>query len=210
MRWLLAAGPVAAAQMIAYVTIAGALRPGYRSERNWISQLVLGPGGWLAALNLAMCGLWLILCAAGLRQRLGPGAAARLVTWCGIGLLVIALVPTDPGIGYPPGVPTEATALGLAHQAFSVALGLTGVAAAALLGRATGRPRLGLLIATVMAVTFTAGSILVLLDAGGVLPGNPSGLLERIALYTGLCWIAWVSTALRRPTIRQPAAATTV
>jgi hypothetical protein len=57
-------------------------------------------------------------------------------------------------------------------------------------------------LAAVMTVLFVAASVLVLLDAGGVLPGNPSGLLERVALFAGLGWIglvggraAWDSSA---------------
>jgi hypothetical membrane protein len=206
-RWLLLAGPLAAAQMIAFVTVAGALRPGYEPSRNWISQLSLGPGGWLAAANLAACGLWLILCAAGLRHRLGPDRTASLVAACGAGLIAIAVIPTDPGIGYPPGVPAAQTGLGLAHQLVSVALGMAGIVTAASLGRSTGFPRLGVLVAALMAVSFVAGSVLVLLDAAGVLPGNPSGLLERIALYAGLCWIGAISVSLLtpgRPGHRQP------
>jgi hypothetical protein len=197
-RWLLLAGPLAAAQMIAFVTVAGALRPGYEPARNWISQLSLGPGGWLAAANLATCGLWLILCAAGLQRRLGPDRTASLVAACGAGLIAIAVIPTDPGIGYPPGVPATQTGLGLAHQLVSVTLGVIGIVTAASLGRSTGFPRLGVLVAALMAVSFVAGSVLVLLDAAGVLPGNPSGLLERIALYAGLCWIGATSVSLLR------------
>jgi hypothetical protein len=48
-------------------------------------------------------------------------------------------------------------------------------------------------VAAVMTVSFVAASVLVLLDDGGVLPGNPSGVLERVALFAGLGWIGLVS-----------------
>jgi hypothetical protein len=204
---MLAGGAVAAGQMVVFVTVAGALRPGYDSSRNWISQLSLGPGGWLSTVNLAACGLWLLLCAAGLRVRLAPTAnarwAVRLVGWCGGGLVVVALVPTDPGIGYPPQVPPASTSLGVLHQVVGLTMGVAAVGAAVLLGRGLGSAwalRAGRLVAAVMAVALVAGSVLVLLDAGGVLPGTPSGLLERLAMFAGLGWIAVVSTVLlRRP-----------
>ena len=171
----------------------------------------IGPGGWQGTANLATCGLWLIVCAAGMRRRLGPAAAARwavrLVRCCGAGLVVLAIVPTDPGLGYPPGVPSVFTATGAAHQLVGALLGLCAIAAAALLGRCLrGSPTraggpgwagpAGLLVASVMAAAFVAAGILVELDADGVLPDNPSGLLERVTLFAGLGWIAVVSTAL--------------
>jgi hypothetical protein len=184
-----AGGVAAAVQMIAFVTVAGATRPGYDPNRNWISQLSLGPGGWLNDVNLALCGVWLILCAAGLR-RLG---AARLVLICGVCLMALAVLRTDPGIGYPPGVAPARSVVGTAHQLVSVVLAGAGIAAAAMLGRSAGRPRAGLAVAGVMAASFTAGTVLVLLDAGGILPGAPSGLLERVALFTGFAWIGVIA-----------------
>lgn len=203
---MLAGGVVAATQMMVFVGIAGATRPGYHPDRNWVSQLSLGPGGWQGTANLATCGLWLVVCATGLRRRLGTAGAARwavrLVRWCGAGLVLLAIVPTDPGLGYPPGVPSVFTATGAAHQLVSVLLGSSAIAAAALLGRCLRGSRLswacpaGLAVASVMAVAFVAASVLVVLDADGVVPGNPSGLLERVTLFAGLGWIAVVSTAL--------------
>jgi hypothetical protein len=194
-RWLLAGGGLAAAQMTLFVMVAGDLRPGYDANRNWVSQLALGPGGWLAALNVGICGFWLLLCAYGLRDSLpktNPTSryAVRLVTFCGACLVMIAVVRTDPGIGYPPDVPPAHTFVGLVHQVIAVALGFAGIAAAATLGRCLPKTRwaapTGRAVAALMAVTFVSGSVLVLLDAGGVLPGAPSGFLERVALFAGL------------------------
>jgi hypothetical protein len=190
-RHLAAFGVLAAVQMIAFVSVDEALRPGYDPARNWISQLSLGPGGELAAANLATCGLWLVLAGAGLRPRAGRRTAALVMT-AGASLALLAFVRTDPGIGYPPGVPAVHTVRGLTHQGISVVLGVAGVFAAA--GLDVGRfKKIGPAVAALMAVTFTAGSALVWLDAADVLPGNPSGLLERVALYAGLLWIAVVS-----------------
>jgi hypothetical protein len=188
--------------MVVFVSVVGDLRAGYDADRNWVSQLSLGPGGWLASVNVAFCGVLVILCGLGLSATLAPGAratrAVRLVVCSGICLVAIALVPTDPGIGYPPDVPTANTFVGMLHKVISVALGGAGIAAAVVLGRCLGswaRP-LGVAVASVMAAAFVAGSVLVLLDAGGVLPGAPSGLLERVALYAGLGWIGVVSIVL--------------
>jgi hypothetical protein len=204
-RWSLAGGGLAATQMTVFVTVAGETRPGYDPSRNWVSQLALGPGGWLAALNLGICGFWLLLCAHGLGRNLSQANpistyAVRLVTFCGACLVMIAMVRTDPGIGYPPDVPAAHTVLGILHQVISVALGFAGIAAAATLGRCLPEARwaasTGRAVAALMTVTFVSGSILVLLDAGGVLPRAPSGFLERVALFAGLAWFGVVSTLL--------------
>jgi hypothetical protein len=44
---------------------------------------------------------------------------------------------------------------------------------------------------------FAAASVLAALSYGGVLPGAPGGLLERIALATGLLWIVMLAWRLR-------------
>jgi hypothetical membrane protein len=192
---LSAFGVLAAVQMVLFVTIAGAVRPGYDTTRNWISQLSLGPGGPLAAANLALCGLWLVLAGVGLRHR-APRRTTGLVLLSGACLASLAVLRTDAGIGYPPDSPTTHTTHGLIHMGISVVMGLAGVGAAPGLGTVLPIRRgrsIGWVVAGLMAVAFTGGSVLVLLDASGVLPGNPSGLLERVALFAGLAWIAVVS-----------------
>ena len=186
--FLPAFGALAAIQMIVVSTVDGLTRPGYDTTRNWISQLSLGPGGWHGPVNLATCGLWAILGAAGLHRRADRWTVG-LILWCGLCLVALAAVRTDAGLGFPPGVPTEHTTRGLIHQLISVTLGVAGIGAVARLGpRRAARP-----IAALMTVSFVAAGVLVLLDAGGILPGNTSGLLERVALFTWLGWIGLIS-----------------
>ncbi|WP_164842520.1 DUF998 domain-containing protein [Actinoplanes solisilvae] len=192
---------IAATQMIVFVTVAGSVRPGYDPARNWVSQLSLGPGGGWATANMICCGLLLMLGGRAGRRHPGPGGGAgpRLVAWCGFCLVVLAVLPTDPGIGYPPYVAPAHTTIGFAHQVVAVVLAVSGVAAAAVAGCDAGLARAGLIVAAIMAVSFTAATVLVLLDDAGVLPGNPSGLLERVALFLGLAWIGALGLRTRRP-----------
>ncbi|MEU4215401.1 DUF998 domain-containing protein [Actinoplanes sp. NPDC026623] len=183
-RLLSAFGVLAAVQMAVLSTLDGLSRPGYDGTRNWISQLSLGADGWRGTVNLATCGLWVILCAAGLHRR-ADARAVGLILWCGLCLVSLAVVRTDAGLGFPPGVPEEHTVRGLIHKLISVSLGVAGIAAAA----GVGPRRAARVVAAVMTVSFVAATVLVLLDDGGVLPGNPSGLLERVALFAGLGWI---------------------
>lgn len=186
-RWLPAFGVLAAVQMIVVSTLDGLTRPGFDGTRNWVSQLSLGADGWRGTANLATCGLWVILCAVGLHRR-ADGRAVGLILCGGLCLVSLAVVRTDAGLGFPPGVPDEHTLRGLIHKLISVALGVAGIGAVA----GVGPRRAARVVAAVMAVSFVAASVLVLLDAGGVLPGNPSGLLERVALFAGLGWIGLV------------------
>ena len=204
-RVLPAFGVLAAVQMIVVSTLDGLTRPGYDETRNWVSQLSLGAHGWHGTANLATCGLWVILCAVGLHRR-ADGRAVGLILWCGLCLVSLALVRTDAGLGFPPGVPDEHTVRGLIHKLISITLGVAGIAAVA----RTGPRRAAWVVAAVMTVSFVAAGVLVLLDAGGVLPGNPSGLLERVALFAGFGWIGLVGgQAAGDPSVRRGAAADT-
>lgn len=205
-RWLLATGAVAAVQMIVVVTVDGALRPGFDVNRNWVSQLSLGPQGWIGVLNLSVCCGWLLAYAMGLRLFLSPSPTARwtvrLVLICAAGFAVIAAIRIDPGLGYPPGVPAVHTALGFVHQAGALVVFASGTAGSVLLGRCVGAARAGLVVAAVMIVAFILASVLVTLDVTGVVSGTPSGLLERVALYFGLFWIGICGMGVLRSVTR--------
>lgn len=199
-RVLAAFGVLAAVQMIVVSTVDGLTRPGYDPMRAWISHLSLGEHGWIGTANLATCGFWLLLAGSGLWFRADRWAAA-MVAWCGLTLVALAAVRTDAGLGFPPGVPVEHTVRGLIHQMISVTLAVAGIGAVARLGPR--RP--ALLLAGVVTALFAAATGLVLLDAAGTVPGTPSGLLERVALYAGFAWIgvfsgraAWGSSGRRR------------
>ncbi|WP_433729095.1 DUF998 domain-containing protein [Actinoplanes sp. CA-051413] len=192
-RLLPAFGMLAAVQMVAVSTVDGLTRPGYDETRNWISQLSLGPNGWHGSVNLATCGLWLILCAVGLHRRV-TGRTVVLILWCGLCFVALALIRTDAGLGFPPGVPEEHTVRGLIHKLISVTLGVAGIAAVA----GVGPRRVARVVAAAMAVLFVAASVLVLLDDGEVLPGSPSGVFERAALFAGLGWLGLCCTGLGR------------
>lgn len=176
----------------------GATRAGYDPYRNWVSQLALGPRGWLGSANLALCGAWLLAYAMALRRFLPSSPwSARLVGVCALGFGFVAAVPVDPGMDFPAGVPPAHTTTGAIHQFGAVALFAGGTAAAVVIGRALGLPRPGSVVAGVMIVSFVAASVLVTLDVRGVMPGAPSGLLERVAMFTGLGWLGATGLILR-------------
>lgn len=204
-----AAGLVAAVLAIVVTVVDGATRPAYDPWRHWVSHLSLGDRGWLGVSNLVLCGILLVAYATGLRRILAAGRSARwgtrLVLLAGIGLVVAGLFRIDPGLGYPPGAVESHSVSGSVHDLAGAVVFASLTGAAALLGRAL-RNRLphsaamGYLVATVVAASFVACSVLVTLDYAGVLPGAPSGLLERVALFAALGWLGGVAAYL----LRQP------
>jgi hypothetical protein len=187
--------------MIVVVTVDGATRAGYDPWRNWVSQLALGPRGWLGVATMGGCAVLLVAYAIGLRLCLSPGPTTRrlvrLVLLCALGFGFLAAVPIDPGLDFPPGVPAVHTPRGFLHQAGAIVLFAGGMGASVLLGRCL-RTTAGWWVAAVMAVAFVLACVLVTLDVLGVLAGTPSGLLERVALFTGLGWIGAAGVWLYR------------
>jgi hypothetical protein len=98
-------------------------------------------------------------------------------------------------------VQADTTIAGNVHDLAGVAVFGSLIGAAVLLGRCIpGATLWGYLIAAVIATSFLACSILVALDYAGTLPSAPSGFLERVALFTGLGWLAIVAVCLLRGT----------
>jgi hypothetical protein len=81
------------------VILAARLHPGYDPVQHGISDLALGPGGWLQTANFVLTGLLLIAFALGLATDADSGAARRavlLLLLSGVGLLLLGLFPRDP------------------------------------------------------------------------------------------------------------------
>ena len=87
-------------------------REGFDLRRHAISMLLLGDLGWIQMANFEITGLLVLACAVGIVRALGPGRttilAALLFAGYGLGLVVAGINPPDPGLGFPPGAPSEA------------------------------------------------------------------------------------------------------
>jgi hypothetical protein len=95
------AGIVGSVAFIAIFTIEGWLRPGYDAQRMFVSELALGPRGFVQILNFVACGFATILFARGMRAEF-PAApvATRLLDVVGVGLIGAGLFVMDP-LGTP-------------------------------------------------------------------------------------------------------------
>ncbi len=94
-------------------------RPGFDLNRHAISMLTLGQQGWIQSANFEITGLLVLACAVGMRRVLESGRAAtwgpRLFAGYGVGLLVAGIFVPDPGLGFPPGAPSDMPATMSSH-----------------------------------------------------------------------------------------------
>ena len=91
------AGIVGSVAFIAIFTIEGWRRPGYDAQRMFVSELALGPLGFVQILNFVACGFATILFAHGMRVEFPAArAATRLLDLVGIGLIGAGLFVMDP------------------------------------------------------------------------------------------------------------------
>ncbi|MFI0425060.1 DUF998 domain-containing protein [Spongiactinospora sp. 9N601] len=187
----------------------GATRPWYSLWRHGVSQLGTGERAWLQTINFVLGGLLLVAFAVGIRHALRGGRGATggpiLLAAAAVGLVVAGLVPTDPALGYPPGMPAVITAAGRVHQMAGLVLFAALSAAAYVLA---GHPsqsghawaRYSRLSGTGVIVFAVAAGIAFRLDGAGIWRPAPAGLLEHLSLLTGFCWIIALGVRLlRRP-----------
>jgi Protein of unknown function (DUF998) len=207
----------AAAGLVTFVVTflaEGALRPGYRPWRHAISQLSLGPFGWVNTIAILVAAASLLAFAAGLRAVLPTGVGStwgpRLIGVTGACFLLAAIFPIDPGLGYPPATPAQHSLPGLVHGlAITLAVGCLSAACLVMARRFAVDPawrgwaRYSTLTGLLVATGYVATAVVTGLDQAGVLPNAPGGLLQRGMIITGLAWIVLVAVRLLRQ--QQPA-----
>ena len=190
----------------------GATRTGYDPMRHQVSLLALGDRGWLMTVNFLVTGVLLLAFAVGLRAWLrdGRGALATpvAIAVAGVGLLLAGIFPTQPLFGYPPGTP-EGMAIDVTPASFAHLLGaflfIFGLIAAALSfavrswrGGSRGWAIGSLAVAALAFVSFGASGGG---PSGQLLFPDVSGLLQRVALISGMGWVlALALAAIDAPT----------
>ncbi len=209
--FLIACGAIGPLLFILVFLIEGATRPGYSVWHNYVSSLSLSDQGWMQIANFLVCGLLMLCFAVGLRQVLRPGRGSVwgpiLLGLFGLGLIVAGLFVTDPNLGYPPG--THGSGPQTFHGAVHGVAGLivfSSVAAASfvLARRFAGDPNwkgwapYSIITGVLVVVFFIASTVASVLDARGILPGAPVGLLQRISIVIGWGWIALLAIRLLR------------
>ena len=206
MRTLAAiAGTVGPALFFLVLLVEGAVRPGYRPLRDTISELSLGPRGWIQTANFLVFGLLFIVFARGVRASVTDSRAtrlgARLLLVIGVGVLGCGLFRAEhwpPSSMSPAGVLHLLCAIVLVFALLPVATGVMARAFAVdahwrSLGRVT---------------RLTSFLTLVLLVGGLALmspPGQPprignvyAGLIQRIDVAVFLAWQMAVARRIAR------------
>ncbi|MFD1719815.1 DUF998 domain-containing protein [Georgenia deserti] len=183
--WGLVAGPF----YLVFGMILGLTREGFDFSRHALSLLMLGDGGWLQVLNLALTGVMTIVAGWGLRRALtrkGRGAGIAVIV-AGAAMILAAVFEPDPVAGFPDGAAANVTTGGMLHL---VAGGLEFVAFAVA----------GLLLAPFFAeranraaVTWSrlAGvTIVAAFVVGAALSAGPAGVaLLWLAVVSAFSWL---------------------
>lgn len=210
-RFLLWAGAVGPLLFVVVLLIEGATRPGYNAWHTFGSNLSLGNQGWMQITNFLVCGILTLGFAIGLRQALQSGKGSVwgpiLLGLFGMALIIAGIFVTDPGLGYPPGVPRPAnpTGHGIIHA-------LAGLFVFILLPVATfvmtrrffrnpnwkGWTLYSLLTGFLMLASFIVSQWLGAMDESGTLHNAPVGLAQRIGIIAGWVWISLLALALLR------------
>jgi hypothetical protein len=85
---------------VSVFTVAGWLDPGYSWTSMFVSELSLGPRGWVQILNFVLTGALVLAFGRGLAAHFSTGAASRagpvLVQGIGVSLMVSGPFTTDP------------------------------------------------------------------------------------------------------------------
>ena len=189
--------------------VEGALRPDYRPWRHAVSQLSLGPFGWVNTIAILVAAASLLAFAAALRSALPTGTGStwgpRLIGVAGGCFLLASICPDDPGLGYPPDTPAQQTLAGLIHGlVMTVAFGCLSAACFVMARRFAGDSawrgwaRYSTITGLVVATGYLATSVVTGLDQAGVLNNAPGGLLQRAMILSSFAWVVLLAVRLRR------------
>lgn len=192
-RSLLGWGVVAGPFYLVFGLVLALTRTGFDLTRHPLSALLLGPGGWLQAVNLVLTGI--MVGAAGLGFARAPLGRAGRIAGALLGVYALCLVlsaifPPDPVSGFPPGAAAQASTSGILHLAFG-GLGFLALGVAALVV-AGALPAAGF--------SRAAGVVVILAFLGGAAtsPGGAGIALLWAAVVVGWVWLAVASVQAYR------------
>ncbi|SDK94223.1 DUF998 domain-containing protein [Arthrobacter sp. ok362] len=182
-------------------TVYGWLCPGYSWTSMFVSELSLGPYGWVQMLNFVLTGALVLVFGRGLAAHFNTGAASLagpvLVQCIGVSLIASGPFTTDPSAMFD-----QISTHGVVHGIFgALVFTFAPLSCFVFYRRFRGDP----LWRTLAGWTLTAGVVLTL--GIGLLkfsqqPGSAlfewKGLVQRVILVTFMAWIFAVAVRLRR------------
>jgi hypothetical protein len=138
---LLACGVLAGPVLIGVGFVQVFTRDGFDLDRHALSQLSLGPWGFVQILNFVVTGALVIAAARGLRGASTSDWGPRLLALFGVGMIIAGVFVADPGYGFPVGTPDGPGRMswhGILHMVGFVAAMVSWTAAMIVFARAFG------------------------------------------------------------------------
>ncbi len=187
-----AAGMTAPVVFVVVFTLEGWLRPGYHASSMFVSELSLGPRGWIQIVNFVITGVLVFVFGCGLATRFRNGPASRagpaLMQIIGVSLVASGPFRTDPSAMF-----TQTSTHGIVHGLFgAVVFVLAPVSCFVFYRRFRGDPAWQQLARW----TLAAGVVLTLgigLLKVSQLPQTElfewKGLVQRVILVTFMIWM---------------------
>jgi Protein of unknown function (DUF998) len=197
-RTLAGCGVVAGPLFIVAALAQMPARAGFHPTRDAVSLLSIGHLGWIQVVNFLVTGALYIACATGMRRlvRSGPGRRwiPALLYVCGAGIAGGGVFHPDPGDGFPPGTPADASVVsswhGVLHQVCGSSAFLALIALCFVFGRRFARAgQRRMAVGSRIAGTLFA----VALPAAGA-PGGALTLCAGVAV--GMFWTAFASARI--------------
>jgi hypothetical membrane protein len=195
---LLISGAFGALAFVGVLLLEGATRPGYDAWLRYGSELSLSDQGWMQIANFMICGLLIVLGAAGLWQAL-PGAriGVILIGLFGFGLVLAGTFTMDPRAGYPiaDASASAKTRSGIVHGLAGLLCFSTVAAAAIVFARefkGTAWAPYSMLTGLTVAASFVAATLSSVIADTGTMSDAPTGLLQRVGIVAGWTWAGLV------------------
>lgn len=202
------AGMVGSVLFVSVFTVYGWLCPGYSPMSMFVSELSLGPYGWVQMLNFLLTGALVLVFGRGLAAHFTTGAASRtapvLVQCMGVSLMASGLFTTDPSAMFD-----QASAHGVVHGIFgAIFFTLAPVSCFVFYRRFRSdrawHPLAGWTLAAGVVLTLGIGLLKVSQQPGSGL-FDWKGLVQRVILAAVMAWIFAVAFRLRRVDRDEPA-----
>ena len=180
-------------------TVAGALRAGYDPVSRFVSELSIGPDGWVQRVNFLVTGVLLLVFAVAVRTALGRAVRALPIV---LGVMAVCLAGSAAFDTDPSALFAQQTVHGLVHGLLGAVVFLGMPISCALVARAGRRiPRLRPLRLASLVVTVLLIVGIVLLKSAelpGGLFGPEKGVVQRVVLVLWFAWLAALSVLLLR------------
>jgi hypothetical protein len=198
-RTLAGCGVVAGPLFIVAALAQMPARAGFHPTRDAVSLLSIGHLGWIQVVNFLVTGALYIAGATGMRRlvRSGPGRRwiPALLYVCGAGIAGGGVFHPDPGDGFPPGTPADASVVsswhGVLHQVCGTSAFLALIALCFVFGRRFARAgQRRMAVGSRIAGTLFA----VALPAAGAPGGGALTLCAGVAI--GMFWTAFASARI--------------